>query len=95
MWVWEGARLDILHNSQVEPSQRDDRDEERREAGTDDNQDEQAHCQSATETLDNTSENLICNISVAREEVENASRYFVSEKKKLEATFCVLTDQLV
>lgn len=68
----------LLHYPQIEPTQRNNRDEEGREARADYDQDKQANRQSSTKALDNPPKNLICNVYIPRKQVQDTTQWKMS-----------------
>lgn len=60
-----------LHDTQIEPSEREKGKQKWWEAGTNDKDDEKAHGEGSTKALNHTRENLVDDIGVAREQVQN------------------------
>jgi len=65
------GKYSSLHDTQIEPSKREKGKQKWREAGTNDEDDEQANGEGSTKALDHTSENLVDDIGIAREQVQN------------------------
>ena len=66
--------MHTLHDSQVEPPEREHHDKEGRETPPNDNKNRKADGHGAAQALDDTGENLVNNVRVSRKEVENPGK---------------------